>query len=470
MCIEDRLPTPTMIKSSLSNSDSVSMKHIRKTFTHGRKLSIDVEAGLDNSFVSLASSTPANDRLKDLIASTWQGMRSGYSPALCDVGVGGTYFMKDSSNKRIGVFKPNDEEMGCLNNPKGFTPMSAGYTDSSKSRGVMGGEAAFRECAAYVLDHEHFSGVPATDLVACSYPGFQSSPVSGTPLSDENIKLGSFQEFKEHDFDAEDISPVKAGRFPVNEVHKIAILDIRLFNTDRHGGNILIRKVYSPLPRKYGEDDFESPRRREYNSDADENGAQMQFRLDMESDDEDMSSLTSSVSSLEMEEEEEVATFELIPIDHGYTLPQTVSGLTDSWFEWLNWPQSKVPFDEETKKYIERLDAEHDVSLLTQKFGEWIPADCYKVLRITTMWLKQGARLNLSPYEIGVRMCRRQVDTPSDLEKICRAAEEASQQTLNSPGNVAADALFFVRLAELMESKLKEVANTPTIPTRKLFA
>jgi len=416
----------------------------------------------------LATKTPANDRLKDLIASTWQGMRSGYSPALCEAGVGGTYFMKDSRNKRIGVFKPNDEEMGCLNNPKGFTPMSADFTDSSKNRGVVGGEAAFRECAAYVLDHDHFSGVPATDLVACSYPGF-GSPVAGTSLSDENIKLGSFQEFKEHDFDAEDISPVKASRFPVNEVHKIAILDIRLFNTDRHGGNILIRKVYSP--RKYGDDDYcESPRRRDYNSDADENGAQMQFRLDMESDEEDMSSsLASSVSSLE--EDEDATSFELIPIDHGYTLPHTVSGLTDSWFEWLNWPQSKVPFDEETKKYIERLDAEHDISLLTQKFGEWIPEACYKVLRITTMWLKKGAQFNLSPYEIGVRMCRRQIDTPSDLEKICRAAEEASQQALKSGGKDTADALFFVMLAELMEKKFKEVANTTsTTSARRLFA
>lgn len=73
--------------------------------------------------------------------------------------------------------------------------MSASYQDSNRNRGVVEGEAAFRECAAYVLDHEHFSGVPATDLVACSYPGF-SSPVTGTSLSDENIKIGSFQEFK----------------------------------------------------------------------------------------------------------------------------------------------------------------------------------------------------------------------------------------------------------------------------------
>lgn len=110
-----------------------------------------------------------------------------------------------------------------------------------------------------------------------------------------------------------------------------------------------------------------------------------------------------------------------------------------------------------------------DVSLLTQKFGEWIPTDCYKVLRITTMWLKKGAQFTLSPYEIGVRMCRRQIDTPSDLEKICRAAEEASQQALKSGGKDAADALFYVTLAELMQQKLKEVATT-TVPAKKLYA
>lgn len=48
--------------------------------------------------------------------------------------------------------------------------------------------------------------------------------------------------------------------------------------------------------------------------------------------------------------------YELIPIDHGYTLPQTISGLNDLWFEWLKWPQAKVPFGEEELQYIERLN------------------------------------------------------------------------------------------------------------------
>lgn len=459
MCIEDS--PNNMISSSLANAP-VAMKHIRKTTNNGRKFSIDVEAGMDNRFVSFATKNPASERMRDLIASSWQGMRSGFSPTLAEAGVGGTYFMRDTFNKRIGVFKPYDEEMGCLNNPKGFTPMSASFLESSRSRGVVGGEAAFRECAAYVLDHEHFSGVPATDLVACNYPCFNNSPTPGVSFQEENIKIGSFQEFKEHDFDAEDISPKRAARFPVNEVHKIAIIDIRLFNTDRHGGNILVRKLYSPIPRKYSFD-CNSPSRREYNSDADENGMQMQmqFRMDFESDDEDMSVSSLASSSSSFEEDDDGVSYELIPIDHGYCLPQSLSGLNDSWFEWLNWPQSKLPFSRDTKAYIGRLDAEHDISLLRQKFGDLIPVECYKVLHITTLWLKMGAKHNLSPYDLGSKMCRQQYDVPSELENICREAEEASQ---SEEDEKLREDTFFSTLADIMEKKMRmRSASSPHI-------
>lgn len=34
-----------------------------------------------------------------------------------------------------------------------------------------------------------------------------------------------------------------ASRFSVQDVHRIGILDIRLVNTDRHAGNILVRRI-----------------------------------------------------------------------------------------------------------------------------------------------------------------------------------------------------------------------------------
>jgi len=137
--------------------------------------------------------------------------------------------------------------------------------------------------------------------------------------------------------------------------------------------------------------------------------------------------------------------------------------LTDSWFEWLNWPQSKMPFTHEAKDYIANLDAERDVALLHQKFGEWIQPECYKVLRTTTMWLKLGTQCNLTPYDLGVRMCRQRIDVPSELEKMCWAAEEFAHKEANDDESKDVEALFLARLADIMVTKLKDIAlRSPT--------
>jgi len=126
--------------------------------------------------------------------------------------------------------------------------------------------------------------------------------------------------------------------------------------------------------------------------------------------------------------------YELIPIDHGYTLPSTI-GLTDLWFEWLKWPQAKIPFGVEELRYIERLNADADVAILKHKFGELIGNDCFKVLRITTLWLKVASRAGLTPYAIGNAICRRSREVPSALEKM---AQEA-QQLVDADGGVDVD-------------------------------
>ncbi|KAK6133955.1 hypothetical protein DH2020_032296 [Rehmannia glutinosa] len=79
----------------------------------------------------------------------------------------------------------------------------------------------------------------------------------------------------------------KALLFPVSGVHRIGILDIRILNTDRHAGNLLVRKL------------------------------------------------------------DDVGRFgqvELIPIDHGLCLPES---LEDPYFEWIHWPQASIPFSDD---------------------------------------------------------------------------------------------------------------------------
>lgn len=51
--------------------------------------------------------------------------------------------------------------------------------------------------------------------------------------------MGSLQKFVESYSNCEDMGP---AAFPVEEVHKITVLDMRLANADRHGGNILVYK------------------------------------------------------------------------------------------------------------------------------------------------------------------------------------------------------------------------------------
>jgi len=244
-------------------------------------------------------------------------------------------------------------------------------------------------------------------------------------------------------------------------VHKIAILDIRLFNTDRHGGNILIRKLskaslgrYRGSSPHHGDSDGEDEKlqNRNYDSDADENGLvgnniqNLQFQMDLGSDpdsdyDEEERYMKEEVRYMKGDDEDE---YELIPIDHGYTLPHTISGLKDSWFEWLNWPQARKPFSPEAKAYIARLDAEKDIAILKQKFGNYIRAECYKVLRITTLWLKTAAEIGLTPYDIGQMMCME----PSQLEKMCWEAEELAEKQRDGENM---NDLFFENLAAVMK-------------------
>jgi hypothetical protein len=78
----------------------------------------------------------------------------------------------------------------------------------------------------------------------------------------------------------------------VRDVQRIGILDLRLFNTDRHAGNMLVRRP-RPLPS--------------------------QQRLD------------GGAALMDLNQQ-----YELVPIDHGFALPEA---LEPPYLEWQHWPQ-----------------------------------------------------------------------------------------------------------------------------------
>jgi len=357
--------------------------------------------------------TPPEVRL--LVDRAWEGMQAGRNPDLCEEGVGGTYFMPDRKGKRVAVFKPQDEEPFNVNNPKGYRPRRE--SDAGIKHGILVGEASVRECAAYLLDYGGFSGVPATALCLGEHPAFNyvhgerllSPRLRTAPAPLSRMKLGSFQKYEKHDGDTEDIPPALLSRFPVFEVHKIAILDIRMCNTDRHGGNILWRESKANAGSR---------------------------------------------------------AITLIPIDHGYTLP---SDLTEAYFCWLIWPQAKHRFDERTKAYIKRLDAEADIHLLKSRLGRSLDDRHCRVLRICTMLLKIAAGADLTPHLIGEMMSRVDLTEPCLLEQICAEAERHCNYAKN-------DVIFLAALKPLIVREVSKIAaikrpepSPPGSPVKNMY-
>jgi len=141
---------------------------------------------------------------------------------LCEEGVGGTYFVRDSYQP-IAVFKPIDEEPGAINNPK--KPLTHVL--------LPPGGGAYREVAAYLLDRNH-AGVPETRLIF----GIQHERLS---YVDGIIfpKNGSVQQFVPN---LGNSSMMGTSRYYVEDVHNIGILDVRLLNVDRNEENMLVLK------------------------------------------------------------------------------------------------------------------------------------------------------------------------------------------------------------------------------------
>jgi len=136
---------------------------------------------------------------------------------LCQQGVGGTYFVRDSTGNRVAVFKPSDEEPGAPGNPKKVV----------SSPLLPPGGGAQREVVAYLLDGG-FAGVPQTyllDVQHSQWPGVS--------------KTGSLQQYVPHQFVSADLG---TSLFSVDNVHKIGIFDLRVLNLDRNGENLLAVK------------------------------------------------------------------------------------------------------------------------------------------------------------------------------------------------------------------------------------
>jgi len=380
-----------------------------------------------------------------------QGLKAGHYPLALNQGLGGSYVFKGPEGESAAVAKPSDEEPLAPNNPKGFVGRALG--DPGLKPTVRVGEAGLREVAASLLDHGGFSRVPVTALAHVQHPVFHvEAGLAGRPTSWRGAptKLVSLQEFVEHDSDAGDCG---ASGFPVEEVHRIGILDIRLFNTDRHSGNILIRQKPTqqggaPPPggggRGEGGEDCPGHWRSRRSAEttpplgAQRNASYACFTEAAVADG-GLGGAGPGVTSARAIHPAAIAAgagqrgdgrpgetlVELVPIDHGFCLPETLEA---AYFEWLHWPQSSMPFSKESLDYIANLDPRKDSKLLRQELPT-LRTECLRVLEVSTTLLQRAAVAGLCLAEIGMLMSRPLVglhEEPSELERMCLEARDAT--------------------------------------------
>jgi len=410
--------------------------------------------------IEVCCTTHTTPGVRRLVKSVVRGLKACQEPERAVEGMGGTYFFLNESGRKVAIVKPCDEEPLAPHNPKGYIGRNLG--DPGWKSTVRVGEAAMREVAAYLLDHDHFAKVPHTVLVRAQHPIFNynsnssstgngSSTMSSSMASASagggllagalaaedsshsmgfdgsaaaaaaggsavgGMKLGSLQEFVYH---IADTSEFGTQRLSTADVHHIGILDIRLFNTDRHAGNILVR-----LPGGGN------------NSSA---------------------NLGCGMARLEE------GYYELIPIDHGFCLPEALEA---PYFEWLHWPQACLPFSQEELDYIENLDLEADVDLLRRELPTLRP-ECLRLMEVATTLLQKCAAAGLTLADIGGLMSRPldaldggDIDNPSELERACVVARQELERlelTQMGNGSSCSSASAFVLKEEDEEGFLEE--------------
>eukprot|EP00586_Coscinodiscus_wailesii_P013705 CAMPEP_0172494162 /NCGR_PEP_ID=MMETSP1066-20121228/39649_1 /TAXON_ID=671091 /ORGANISM="Coscinodiscus wailesii, Strain CCMP2513" /LENGTH=462 /DNA_ID=CAMNT_0013264903 /DNA_START=139 /DNA_END=1523 /DNA_ORIENTATION=- len=312
---------------------------------------------------SMLDATPQPMRI--LVRRARRGLAVGIAPEPVLEGSGGTYFLRDAQRTKVAVFKPADEEPYAENNPRGYVATKGEgsettTTTTSLREGIRPGESCLREVAAYLLDHGGFSGVPMTTLADARHPAFNSN---GARM-ETAAKVGSCQQFVNAECSMDDLSPSKID---VDEVHKIAILDIRIMNADRNAANLLCR-------------------RRQDNS------------------------------------------LELVPIDHGFCLRAAADV---AWFDWcwLDWPQLKEPLSKKSKDYILNLDIEADVRLLEDNLR--IGKESLDYFRASCKLLQAGVQAGWSLYDIAFLCSRQDSAglIPSPFEKMYNKAKQLSAPT-----------------------------------------
>ena len=346
-----------------------------------------------------------------LLARIGQGIGLGLAPALALDGMGGTYVFRDAKRRPVAAFKPRDEEPFAPNNPRG---LAGKMGQPGIHPAIPSGESHLREVIAYTLDHRGFSAVPPTLQAEALHPAFHVQSLR--PLSRYGAKVGSLQAWVSH---ADLASDVGVYSLPAQEVHKIAILDMRLLNTDRNDGNVLVTRRESPPT---------SPAAANVGS-----GGTTPPSLPAGGAEERQSERSSATSATGEDacgspEGRTCGGGYLVPIDHGGVLPTRAEVVWYNWC-WLSWPQMSASLSAEALDYIGRLDPIADARAIVDA---GLPPACARVCRCATRTLQRGVASGLGLLDVAHMLARQEEERPSDLERLMGQAERLAHSAMRN--------------------------------------
>ncbi|CRG95339.1 phosphatidylinositol 3-and 4-kinase, putative [Plasmodium gallinaceum] len=419
-----KLPNYRIISTYLDNNNRNEKKK-RKTVN---KLYWAIKDTNPNASIRVIDNKSYPPFFENILNEIKLAFKKNISPKLTMDGTGGTYLLFNGKKKVCSVFKPLDEEAFAPFNPRGYEGKM--YQEGFRS-GVLSGEGASREIAAYILDNNYnnFSNVPCTIMVEACHPHFNNRSKLKYIDNESNLKwkCGSLQEFIDS---KESVGNYDYKQFSIRDIHKIAILDIRVMNLDRNDGNILVSPLKS-LKDSYNQFLY---RNNQFFSTNNEDILKRIVTID-----------------------KKPSRYSLIPIDHGLILPH-IMDVAEIDLVWFEWPQTKVPFDDEELHVIFTFDPDKDAEKIRKKL--LIREDCIRTMRVCTRLLQIGARMHLNLYEIAKISTRKNIDDESILEHLVKDSIIQAYQMMDYTSLMSTNRLgHILDLAEIKINKKKKNNN-----------
>ncbi|CRG99816.1 phosphatidylinositol 3-and 4-kinase, putative [Plasmodium relictum] len=416
-----KLPNYRIISTYLDNNNRNEKKKRKRV----NKLYWAIKDTNPNASIRVIDSKSYPPFFENILNEIKLAFKKNISPKLTMDGTGGTYLLFNGKKKVCSVFKPLDEEAFAPFNPRGYEGKM--YQEGFRS-GVLSGEGASREIAAYILDNNYnnFSNVPCTIMVEACHPHFNNKSKLKYIDNETNLKwkCGSLQEFIDS---KESVGNYDYKQFSIRDIHKIAILDIRVMNLDRNDGNILVSPLKS-LKDSYNQFLY---RNNQFFSTNNEDILKRIVTID-----------------------KKPSRYSLIPIDHGLILPH-IMDVAEIDLVWFEWPQTKVPFDDEELHVIFTFDPDKDAEKIRKKL--LIREDCIRTMRVCTRLLQIGARMHLNLYEIAKISTRKNIDDESILEHLVKDSIIQAYQMMDYTSLMSTNRLgHILDLAEIKINKKKK--------------